>query len=103
MRATASMAVSRTHQSGSLDAACISARSEAGIPRDARARTVRLRRHEQPFAGTEAAVSGALQRPFSRRVVTVQYTGCENRRGGLVDSPKICPATARLLFATGVA
>ena len=49
------------------------------------------------------AVSGALQRPFSRRAVTVQYAGSENRRGGLIDSPKICPATPHLLFASRVA
>src|SRR5204863_8632638 len=74
---------------------------ETGIPRDARARTVRLRRLKQPFAGTEPAVSGALQRSFNRRAVPVQYAGGENRCRGFIDSATICPAPPPLLFATG--
>src|SRR5204863_7743470 len=76
---------------------------ETGISGDPRAWTVRLRRHKQPFAGIAPAVSGAPRCSFSGRAVTVQYAGCENRRGGLIDSPKICPATPDLLFATSVA
>ena len=80
-----------------------SAPIETRIPGDAHARTVRFPRHEQPFAGTDAADSGAPPRPFSRRAVAVQYARCENSGRGLLDSRKICPATSLLLFAAGVA
>jgi ATP-dependent exoDNAse (exonuclease V) alpha subunit len=55
------------------------------------------------FAVTDAAGSGALRRPFSRRPVAVQYVRGENGGGGLIDSGQIYPATSLVLFAIGVA